>query len=197
MKNKHKLTAIAFVVAASLSMGAMAGKPKPTPTPDPAPEVQEAVSSATVSDAQVSIGNSVENLGTENNAAVSSSLEGGSGNAGVNVVSGDTNQQANALAISTADADADFVFGTVASVGVLQVNGGNTLSNQDVTNNASVDTVANGYGGNLGLNVASGAFNQQKNDAAIANSSVAHNAEASIEVLQVAVSGTKIGRAHV
>ena len=184
MKNKHKLSTIAFVVAASLSMGVMAKGPRPDPTPP-----QESLSSATVSDAQVSLGNSVENLGTVNNAAVRSSLEGGSGNAGVNVVAGDTNQQANALAISTADADADFVFGTVASVGVLQVNGGNSLSNQDVTNNASVDTVANGYSGNLGLNVGAGAFNQQKNDAAIANSSEAHNAEASIEVLQVAVSG--------
>src|SRR5690606_28075190 len=109
-------------------------------------------------------------------------------------MSGDTNQLANALAISTADADADFVFGAVASVGVLQVNGGNSLLNQDVTNNAGVDTVANGYSGNLGLNVAAGAFNQQKNDAAIANASEAANAEASIAVLQLAVAGaTYIG----
>lgn len=193
MKTKHSLTAIAFVVAASLSMGAMAkggggGGGGSTPPAEP----EEYLSSATVSDAQISLGNSVENLGTTNNASVKSSLEGGSGNAGVNVVAGDTNQQANALAISTADADADadFVFGTVASVGVLQVNGGNMLSNQDVANNAKVDTVANGYSGNLGLNVASGAFNQQKNDAAISNSSESHNADASIEVMQVAAVGT-------
>lgn len=198
MKTKHKLTAIAFVVAASLSMGAMAGgngQGKKPNTPTPA-EQQASVSSATVSDAQVSLGNAVENLGIVNNAAVSSSLEGGSGNAGVNVVAGDTNQQANALAISTADADADFVFGTVASVGVLQVNGGNYLTNQDVTNNASVDTVANGYSGNLGLNVGAGAFNQQKNDSAIANSSVSQNAEASVDVLQIAVSGTTFNGAE-
>lgn len=191
MKTKHQITAIAFVVAASLSMGAMAngkGGPKPTPGPTPTP-TQEAYSSASVSDAQVSLENSVENVGTTNNASVRSSLDSGSGNAGVNVVAGDTNQQANALAISTADADADFVFGAVASVGVLQINGGNTLTNQDVTNNATVDTVANSFSGNLGLNVASGAFNQQKNDAAIANASEAHNAEASVEVLQVAVGG--------
>ncbi len=187
MKTKHKISAIAFVVAASLSLGALAGQTKhPKPTPE---EPREGVSSASVSDAQISLGNSVDNLGTTNNAGVASSLDGGSGNAGVNVVSGDTNQQANALAISTADADADFVFGAVASVGVLQVNGGNSLLNQDVTNNAGVDTVANGYSGNLGLNVAAGAFNQQKNDAAIANASEAANAEASIEVLQVAVAG--------
>lgn len=192
MNTKHKITAIAFVVAASLSMGTMAGgKGGPTNpgTPAPTPQ-QESLSSASVSDAQISVGNAVENLGTTNNASARNSLDSGSGNAGVNVVSGDTNQQANALAISTADADADFVFGTVASVGVLQVNSGNTLSNQDVTNNAVVDNVGNGYSGNLGLNVAAGAFNQQKNDAAIANSSEAQNAEASIEVLQVAVGGT-------
>ena len=192
MNTKHKITAIAFVVAASLSMGAMAkggGGPNPNPTPTPP---QQGWSSASVSDAQISLYNAVDNLGTENNAAVNSSLDGGSGNAGVNVVAGDTNQQANALAISTADADANFVFGTEASVGVLQVNAGNQLLNQDVTNNASVDSVANGYSGNLGLNVAAGAFNQQKNDAAIANASEAHYADASIEVLQVAVGGSTI-----
>lgn len=188
MNTKHKVTAIAFVVAASLSMGAMAKGPRPGPAPQPVQ--QESLSSATVSDAQVSLGNSVENLGTNNNAGVNNAISNGSGNAGVNVVAGDTNQQANALAISTADADADFVFGTVASVGVLQINGGNALSNQDVHNTAKVDNVANGYSGNLGLNVAAGAFNQQKNDAAIANSSEAQNAESSIEVLQVAVAGT-------
>ncbi|MFA5678825.1 MAG: heme utilization protein [Pseudomonas sp.] len=194
MNTKHKITAIAFVVAASLSMGAMAKggpSPKPTPVPTPTPEQQEGLSSATVLDAQISLGNSLENVETTNNAGVESSLAGGSGNAGVNVVAGDTNQQANALAISTADADADadFVFGTLASIGVLQVNGGNTLSNQAVTNNATADDVANGYSGNLGLNVAAGGFNQQKNDAAIANASEAQNAEAAIEVLQVAVAG--------
>lgn len=191
MKTNHKVTAIAFIVAASLSTGVMAkGKDKrPTPPP-PVVEQQESLSSASVADAQVSLLNRVDNLGTDNNAAVEDSLGGGSGNAGVNVVAGDTNQQANALAISTADADADFVFGTVASVGVLQVNAGNVLYNNDVTNNASVDNVGNGYSGNLGLNVAAGSFNQQKNDAAIANSSEAQNAEASIEVLQAAVGGT-------
>ncbi len=192
MNTKHKITAIAFVVAASLSMGAMAGGkgggPKPG-NPGATPQQQESLSIASVSDAQISLGNSVESLGTNNNAGVNNAISDGSGNAGVNVVAGDTNQQANALAISTSDADADFVFGTVASVGVLQVNGGNTLSNQDVHNNAKVDNVANGYSGNLGVNVAAGSFNQQKNDAAIANSSEAHNADASIEVLQVAVSG--------
>lgn len=190
MNTKHKITAIAFVVAASLSMGAMAKGQRPDPTPQPAPEQQESLSSATVSDAQISLGNSVESLGTNNNAGVNNAISDGSGNAGVNVVAGDTNQQANALAISTADADADFVFGTVASIGVLQVHGNNSLSNQDVHNNAKVDNVANGYSGNLGVNVAAGSFNQQKNDAAIANSSEAHNADASIEVLQVAAGGT-------
>src|SRR5690606_22978861 len=144
---------------------------------------------ASVSDAQISLANSVDNLGTTNNAGVASSLDGGSGNAGVNVVSGDTNQQANALAISTADADADFVFGAVASVGVLQVNGGNSLRNQDMTHTAGGATVANGYSVDLGLNVAAGAFNQPKDDAAIANAPEAAGAEASIEVLQVAAAG--------
>lgn len=187
MKTKHKLTAIAFVVAASMSMGAFAqdaGRPGPRPTPTPDPSA----STASVTDVQVSLQNAVENDGTSNDAYVNDAIQNGSGNAGVNVAAGDTNQQANALSISTADADADFVFGhsATASVGVGQLNAGNQLSNLDVSNHATVEDAANSFSGNLGLNVAAGAFNQQKNDAAIANATEAQNAEASIEVLQIA-----------
>ena len=51
MKTKHKISAIAFVVAASLSLGALAGQTKP-PKPTPV-EPREGVSSASVSDAQI------------------------------------------------------------------------------------------------------------------------------------------------
>lgn len=193
MKTKHKITAIAFIVAASMSMGAMAGKGggKGSGQPEPV-EPQEAWSSATVNDAQVSIGNEVVNVGTTNNAVVSDSLNDGTGNAGVNVVAGDTNQQANALAISTSAADADFVFGAASSVGVLQVNAHNVLDNQNVTNNATLFQSGNNAAGNLGLNLGAGAFNQQKNDAAIANVEDAAHAEASVAVLQFAVAGETV-----
>lgn len=195
MKTKHKLTSIAFVVAATLSMGALAASPQGrphNPPVTPTPEQEPSASTASVQDAQVSLFNSVENDGTENNAAIDDTVQGGSGNAGINFAAGDSNQQANALAISTADADADFVFGNhraTASISVGQLSAGNSLSNLDVTNNATLENTGNGYSGNLGLNVAAGSFNQQKNDAAIANAAEAQNAEASIEVLQVAAAG--------
>ena len=202
MKTKHKITAIAFVVAASLSVGSMAaedrrgGKPvvpdKPVVPEVPVREIPSA-SSASILDVQISIGNHIENRGTENNALVEDSLQEASGNAGANVAAGDGNQQANALAISTADADADFVFGNhsaSASVVVGQLNAGNVISNRDVTNNATLDNAADAFSGNLGVNIAAGAFNQQKNDATIANATEAQTAEASIKVLQVSAAGT-------
>lgn len=195
MKTKHKLTSIAFVVAATLSMGAMANdleRKRPPVVDEPTEERDPSVSSASVLDQQLSMENNIHNENVENNAVVNNSLQDGSGNAGVNVAAGDTNQQANALSISTADADADFVFGNhsaVASVGVGQANVGNTLTNLDVTNNATVTNAANDFSGNLGMNVTAGALNQQKNDASIANATEAQTAEASIEVLQIAAGG--------
>ncbi|PRB82237.1 hypothetical protein [Pseudomonas sp. MYb185] len=188
MKTKHTLTSIAVVVAASFSLGALAaGFP-----PAPPPAVSPSSSSASITDVQINMYNSVDNQGTENNAYLDNALQNSSGNAAVNVSAGDTNQQANAVAISTADADASFVFGhsASASIGVGQFNSGNVLSNLDVQNNATVHNSANNFSGNLGLNVAAGAFNQQKNDVTIASASKAQNADASVEVLQTAVGGT-------
>lgn len=191
MKTTSKLAPLAFAIAATLSFGAMAGGGHgPGNGNGNEPEGEPSNSAASILDVQVSLGNSVVNDGTENNANVDNALHSSSGNAGVNVAAGDTNQQANAAAISTADAS--FVFGNTATstIAIGQVNGGNALSNLDVTNNANVQNSANSYSGNLGLNVAAGAFNQQKNDVTIASSEAAQDAEASIGVLQVAVAST-------
>ncbi|SDS36544.1 hypothetical protein SAMN05216198_1785 [Halopseudomonas litoralis] len=193
MKTTSKLAPLAFAVAATLSFGAMAaggGHHHGPGNGNNQPEGEPSMSAASILDVQVSLGNRVDNDGTENNALVQDALHNSSGNAGVNVAAGDTNQQANAAAISTADAD--FVFGNTATstIAVGQVNAGNTLANLDVTNNAKVNNTANNYSGNLGLNVAAGGFNQQKNDVTIASSEQAQNAEASIEVMQLAVSST-------
>ncbi len=89
------------------------------------------------------------------------------GNVGVNVAAGDNNQQANAAAL--ASADASFVFGTAtASTSVLQSGYGNALNNYSNPNTASLSNSANNVSGNLGVNVAAGNFNQQKNDLAAA-----------------------------
>lgn len=191
MKTTSKLAPLAFAIAATLSFGAMAGGGGGNhngPGNGNQPEVEPSLSAASILDVQVSLGNRVDNDGTENNALVQDALHNSSGNAGVNVAAGDTNQQANAAAISTADAE--FVFGNTATstIAIGQVNAGNTLANLDVTNNAKVNNTANNYSGNLGLNVAAGGFNQQKNDVTIASSEAAQNAEASIEVMQLAVS---------
>lgn len=202
MKTKHKITAIAFVVAASLSMGTMAADDRrgEKPVKPGVPEVPEvpvrdlpSASSASILDVQVSILNQIDNVGTENNALMEDSLQEASGNAGANIAAGDGNQQANALAISTADADADFVFGNHsanASVVVGQLSTGNITSNLNVTNNATLEDAADSFSGNLGVNLAAGTFNQQKNDATIANADEAQTAEASIQVLQVSALGT-------
>ncbi|MCO5626195.1 hypothetical protein LF841_30155, partial [Pseudomonas aeruginosa] len=68
-----------------------------------------------------------------------------------------------------ASADASFVFGTAtASTSVLQSGYGNTLNNYSNPNTASLSNSANNVSGNLGVNVAAGNFNQQKNDLAAA-----------------------------
>ncbi|MNL08110.1 hypothetical protein D3C87_1288160 [compost metagenome] len=118
-------------------------------------------------DQQSSSGNAVLNQGTKNGAAVDSSLNGSNGNMGANVAAGDGNQQDNAAALATADES--FIFGTaVAASSATQLNGGNTVLNSSNTNAASLNNAGNNGSGNIGINVTSGNFNQQKNNLAIA-----------------------------
>lgn len=141
--------------------------PKPPYDPYKDPRIQ-AGASATVEDTQDSSYNSVLNQGTKNNAGLTNSLNNqSSGNIGANVAAGDMNQQANAAALATADEK--FIFGTAyASTSVTQNNTDNSAWNYSTTNNAKLDNSGNGAQGNIGLNVAAGNFNQQKNDMAAA-----------------------------
>jgi hypothetical protein len=171
MKTQRLLTPIAFAILASVSAGTFAA------------------SSATIDDTQISRNNNVLNEATDNDAAVTGSLGGASGNVGVNVAAGDNNQQANAAAISTADAF--FVFGVPvhatadATINVTQRSQGNSLSNYSTPNNASLSDSAGGASGNVGINIAAGNYNQQKNDMAVASSEEAVSADASVTVSQV------------
>jgi hypothetical protein len=186
MKASMILKPLAFAMAAVLATSAYAGKPPPH---HPGPTTSASGSSATVDDTQLNYDNEVTNNETKNTAAIDTSLNGVSGNVGANVASGDNNQQANAAAIATADAG--FVFGlgsqgysAQASITVEQQGHDNTLTNNGNPNNASVTNSGWEAQGNVGINVAAGNFNQQKNDLAIASSETAYKAEASVTVLQ-------------
>lgn len=159
MKVMWTLKPLAFAVAAGLAVSANAQE-----APDPG--TPGASSVATVVNAQTSTGNYVLNEGTENTGNLDGSLDDAAGNVGVNIAGGDHNQQANSAALSTADEF--FVFGTAtAAVGLTQT-GTNTVDNISVTNTASVVDSGNNASGNIGINVAGGVFNQQKNDFATA-----------------------------
>ncbi|MDE1166557.1 MAG: heme utilization protein [Pseudomonas sp.] len=124
-------------------------------------------SAATVIDTQTSRGNGVINEGTRNSASVTGSAGNSNGNLGVNVAGGDANQQDNAAAIATADES--FIFGSAyAASSATQTNSNNTVANYSTRTTTTLDGSANGSSGNIGINVTSGDFNQQKNNLAIA-----------------------------
>lgn len=122
---------------------------------------------ASVQDGQTSAHNNVLNQGTRNSAKVDGSINNSSGNMGANVASGDGNQQDNAAALATADQS--FIFGSALAVtSADQGNYGNTVKNHSTINTATLNNSANNGSGNVGVNVTSGDFNQQKNNLAIA-----------------------------
>ncbi|WP_304640839.1 heme utilization protein [Pseudomonas sp.] len=179
MKTSLTLHAVALAVTAALAAGAYAGG---------APGTYAGGSTARVADTQLNHNNRVTNKETKNDASIDESLNAATGNVGANVAAGDNNQQANAAAISTADAL--FVFGQYlgqeanASIAVTQKAHNNTLTNYGNPNSASVTDSGNGAQGNVGMNVAAGNYNQQKNDLAIASSEQATTATAAVTMLQ-------------
>ena len=115
---------------------------------------------------------------------LNNSLNGSSGNAQANIAAGDGNQQDNQTAIAAGDAATVFALGTIT-----QDNHNNTSIQVATHNNASLNNSANGSSGNLGVNAASGNFNQQKNQLAIATASGAA-AAASSNTTQTSVDNT-------
>ncbi|VVM69748.1 hypothetical protein PS662_01735 [Pseudomonas fluorescens] len=130
---------------------------------------------AVANDRQSSTGNRILNEGVENSAEMSSSGGGSSGNVGINVAAGNGNQQDNAAAIANAASDNaaidnSFVFGTAtATADVRQTSNDNRVNNYGVTNSAVMSGSGSGASGNMGINIAGGDLNQQKNTMAIAN----------------------------
>ena len=164
MKTSIALKPLAFAIATLVAVSAHAYGPPAPPayTLDP-----NAAAAAVVIDVQNSHNNKVTNKAIKNTATVKDSVKGAEGNMGVNAAAGSGNQQDNAVAIATADES--FVFGTAASLtSATQTNSHNNDHNYGTQNNALLKSSGNGSSGNVGINVAAGDFNQQKNNLAIA-----------------------------
>lgn len=122
---------------------------------------------AAVLDSQESSDSGVVNRGTKNDAKIDNSLNNSNGNMGANVAAGNGNQQDNAAALATADEA--FIFGSAVTVSSATQKGtGNTARNHSNTNNTTLNNAGNSGSGNIGINVTTGDFNQQKNNLAIA-----------------------------
>jgi hypothetical protein len=122
---------------------------------------------AAVLDSQESSDSGVVNRGTKNDAIIDNSLNNSNGNMGANVAAGNGNQQDNAAALATADEA--FIFGSAVTVSsATQKSTGNSARNHSNTNNTTLNNAGNSGSGNIGINVTTGDFNQQKNNLAIA-----------------------------
>ncbi|NLG58781.1 MAG: adhesin [Gammaproteobacteria bacterium] len=121
---------------------------------------------------------------TNDASAGDDTASGASGNLQFNIAAGDNNVQDNAAALAAADAD--FSFGLAdAEIFVNQYGSGNTTVNEGVTNSAGVSGAAfDGASGNIGVNIASGNNNMQKN-AMTSSVATAAYAQASVSSNQV------------
>ena len=158
MKPQMALKPMVFALAALMAAAAQAGggwHPAPQPT---------GVVASVVTDVQNSIGNKFDDTKTENNASNDNSVNGNSGNVGVNVQSGSGNLADNSGGVSNAKGDFATVF---AVVDVNQNSALNNFINKGTQNNASVDNGINGNSGNVGYNGQAGQGNQAKNNLVI------------------------------
>ncbi|MDC7806879.1 adhesin [Luteimonas sp BLCC-B24] len=135
---------------------------------------------AVIDNRQSVSGNLGRNEVLENDASIEDDVaSSASGNLLFNVAAGDNNVQDNAAALSAADAG--FAFGLAdAEVFVNQAGSGNVTMNEGVTNMAGVGGNAfSSATGNIGVNVASGNNNAQKNAMAASVATAAY-AQASV-----------------
>lgn len=146
---------------------------------------------AVIDNRQSVTGNAAENELLANDALIDGDVaSAAAGNLGFNTAAGDNNVQDNAAALSAADAS--FSFGMAdAEVFVNQHGSGNMTMNQGVTNAAGMAGNAfSGAEGNIGVNIASGNNNEQKNalaasvaTSAYAQSSISSNQHSSGNVV--------------
>ena len=184
MKPSMAIKPLVFAIAAVMAVAVQAGQndrrndhhnghhnnghhtPPPTKIP--------VYATANAWDTQTSTDNRISNQGTINEAEMNQSGEGSSGNVGINVAAGNGNQQDNAAAIANAGSesslDNSFVFGMAsATADVVQTSDNNRVDNYSTQSSAVMSGSASGAEGNIGINIAGGDLNQQKNTMAIAN----------------------------
>ncbi|MGO1540027.1 MAG: adhesin [Luteimonas sp.] len=140
---------------------------------------------ALIDNRQSNTGNMAANELVTNDASIADDTGSeASGNLQFNVAAGDNNVQDNAAALSAADAS--FAFGLAdAEIFVNQYGAGNATMNSGVTNSATMGGNAfSDASGNIGVNVASGNNNQQKNALAASVATSAY-AQASVSSNQI------------
>ena len=151
---------------------------------------------AVIDNRQSISGNGATNDKLKNTGSIGDNVgASASGNIGMNVAAGDNNAQDNAASLSAADAS--FAFGMAdAEVFVNQNGSGNITLNQGVTNAAGIGGDAfNNATGNIGVNVASGNNNEQKN-ALAASVATTDYAQSSISSNQIS-SGNAVSNAGI
>ncbi|UVE19520.1 hypothetical protein NVV93_09175 [Pseudomonas sp. LS44] len=161
MKARMVMTPLAFALATAMAATAVQAESQNNQ------QFFQSGAEATVDDSQSIQENKVINEGTVNDASATNIGQAASGNIGINIVAGTNNQQANAAALATADAQ--FVFGSAsASTTVGQTLQGNVVKNYANPSTATLTNALNNASGNVAANVAAGTYNQQKNDLAAA-----------------------------
>lgn len=131
--------------------------------------VSDSSSLAVIDDKQSATENTGENYLLQNTATAGDEvMSGATGNIGLNMVSGDNNLQDNASAITVIN-DEGLSAGLIDSeVFVRQTTESNHTSNQGVENLSSIGNSAFvNASGNIGVNVATGNNNLQKNNLAV------------------------------
>ncbi|MCM2319144.1 hypothetical protein SAMN05216201_10937 [Pseudomonas linyingensis] len=167
MKASMTLKPLVFAMAAAMAMAAQANQYHGRHHHDRNPLLDRSAGDATAyAGRDQYIGNAtVTNQGTENSATIEDSLSS-SGNIGANVAAGDMNQQANNVAVATADEQ--FVFGSAEADASIDQWSDARAYNMGGGSAAMMDGSGNDASGNIGVNVASGSLNQQQNALAIA-----------------------------
>jgi hypothetical protein len=167
MKASMTLKPLVFAMAAAMAMAAQANQYQGRHHHDHDPLLDRSAGDATAyAGRDQYIGNAmVTNQGTENTVTIENSLSS-SGNIGANVAAGDMNQQANNVAVATADEQ--FVFGSAEAESTIDQDNEGWTYNMGGGNAAMMDGSGNGASGNVGVNAASGNLNQQQNALAIA-----------------------------
>ncbi len=157
MKTSIKLSPVAFAIAA------LVAAPMAFAHVTPATGASVANAQQSQSNTQISVMNSTNDANMLGNAGA-----GSVGNVGVNIATGNQNQQSNAGSLAangkthaTSTAAVSATQGQDGNLAVQMVNGSNNVTMSD--------NALSGASGNIGANMTSGIFNQQQNNLAVSS----------------------------